>query len=181
LQLLFLNLVTDVFPAFALALDEGEADVLDKPPRDPREPILGRPQWMEIVVQGLVITLATLAALVLAGAMPGAVDGAGQTAAFLTLALAQLWHVFNMREQGSSLLDNEITRNAWVWAALAVCIGLVALAAAMPALARILGLAPLSALQWALVVGLSLVPVLAGGLSKALAKRLAAPAWNQTA
>ena len=49
LQILFLNLVTDVFPAFALATGEGEEDVLRRPPRDPREPLLGRPQWLFIV------------------------------------------------------------------------------------------------------------------------------------
>ena len=50
LQLLFLNLVTDVFPAFALAMGEGEADVLNRPPRDPKEPILGRADWLLIVL-----------------------------------------------------------------------------------------------------------------------------------
>ena len=49
LQILFLNLVTDVFPAFALATGEGEEDVLRRPPRDPREPLLGKLQWLFIV------------------------------------------------------------------------------------------------------------------------------------
>ena len=52
LQILFLNLVTDVFPAFALAMGEGERDILERPPRDPKEPILGRAQWVAIVLHG---------------------------------------------------------------------------------------------------------------------------------
>jgi Ca2+-transporting ATPase len=48
LQILYLNLVTDVFPAFALAMGEGETGILRKPPRDPKEPILGRTQWHDI-------------------------------------------------------------------------------------------------------------------------------------
>ena len=65
LQILFLNLVTDVFPAFALATGEGEEDVLLKPPRDPAEPLLGRPQWAFIAAYGALITGATLASLLI--------------------------------------------------------------------------------------------------------------------
>ncbi|HLC08614.1 MAG TPA: HAD-IC family P-type ATPase, partial [Methyloceanibacter sp.] len=65
LQILFLNLVTDVFPAFALATGEGEADVLRRPPRDPREPLLGRPQWLFIAGFGALLTASTLTALVI--------------------------------------------------------------------------------------------------------------------
>ena len=63
LQILFLNLVTDVFPAFALATGEGEDDVLRLPPRDPREPLLGTPQWLFIAGYGALLTASTLAAL----------------------------------------------------------------------------------------------------------------------
>ena len=66
LQILFLNLVTDVFPAFALAMCEGERGVMKRPPRDPKEPILGRTQWFEIVMQSLVLAAATFGALALA-------------------------------------------------------------------------------------------------------------------
>ena len=62
LQLLFLNLVTDVFPAFALAMGEGEADVLNRPPRDPKEPILGRADWLLIVLHGVALSVATFGA-----------------------------------------------------------------------------------------------------------------------
>ena len=60
LQILYLNLVTDVFPAFALAMSEGEDGVLDRPPRDPKEPLIGYSQWLEIVLFGAAMTAATL-------------------------------------------------------------------------------------------------------------------------
>ena len=63
LQILYLNLVTDVFPAFALAMGERRGDVLKRPPRDPKEPILGRAQWIAIVLHGAALTAGTFAAL----------------------------------------------------------------------------------------------------------------------
>ena len=63
LQILYLNLVTDVFPAFALAMGEGEPGILRRPPRDPREPILGRRQWTVIVLHSLGLTAGTFGAL----------------------------------------------------------------------------------------------------------------------
>ena len=66
LQILYLNLVTDVFPAFALAMGEGERDVLDRPPRDPKEPIVGRTQWIAVVLQSIALTAGTFGAMVLA-------------------------------------------------------------------------------------------------------------------
>ena len=125
LQILFLNLVTDVFPAFALAMGEGEADVLNRPPRDPKEPILGRADWLLIVLHGVALTAATFGALALAHLWLGLDERAAVTVTFLTLAFAQLWHVFNMRHKTSDLLRNEITCNPWIWGALAFCAGLM--------------------------------------------------------
>ena len=94
---LFLNLVTDVFPAFALATGEGEEDVLRRPPRDPREPLLGKLQWLFIVASAVLLTAATLATLLIGHQWLGLEGDALVTLSFLTLAFAQLWHVFNMR------------------------------------------------------------------------------------
>ena len=65
LQILFLNLVTDVFPAFALGLGRGSASMADRPPRDPAEPIMGRPEWTRVALLGGAITVATLVAFAL--------------------------------------------------------------------------------------------------------------------
>ena len=121
LQILFLNLVTDVFPAFALATGEGEEDVLRLPPRDPREPLLGSPQWLFIAGFGALLTASTLSALVIGRYGLRLQGEALVTVSFLTLAFAQLWHVFNMRGRGSGVFRNAVTRNPYVWMAVALC------------------------------------------------------------
>ena len=160
LQILYLNLITDVFPAFALAMGEGERDVLKRPPRNPQEPILGRPQWIVIVLQSLVLTAATFGALALARLELDLDSRSVITVTFLTLAFAQLWHVFNMRELHSAMFSNEVTRNPWVWAALALCTVLLAAPPYIPTVADVLHLAPPSAAMWAIILVLSLLPTL---------------------
>ena len=161
LQILFLNFVTDVFPALALGLGKGEAAVMERPPRDPAEPIVTRGHWVRLVLYGLAITAAVLGALALALGRGMGVERA-VTISFLTLAFAQLWHVFNMRGDRSSLLRNEITRNPHVWGALALCTGFLALAVYGPGLPRVLDLHDPGREGWLIVLSLSLAPLLAG-------------------
>lgn len=158
LQILYLNLVTDVLPAFALAMGDGEQDILQHPPRDPKEPLLGRRQWAAVVLQAGALAAGTFGALALAR---GLGLGAAQsvTVTFLTLAFAQVWHVLDMRHPRSRLLVNEVTRNRWVWGSTALCSALLVLPTEVPALARLLNLVPLDATLWAMVMGCSLAPV----------------------
>ena len=162
LQILFLNLVTDVFPAFALAMCEGERGVMMRPPRDPKEPILGRPQWFEITMQSLALTAGTFGALVLARVWLQLDTGATITVTFLTLAFAQLWHVFDMRITKSDLWKNEVTQNPWVWGALLLCSALLLLAIYMPPLAQVLGLNQPDLMMWIVILGMSIAPFMAG-------------------
>jgi Ca2+-transporting ATPase len=164
LQILYLNLVTDVFPALALALGEGDARVMERPPRDPSEPVLTRAHWARIGGFGLVITVSVLAALLAALYWLGLDERGAVTVSFSTLALAQLWHVFNLRDRGSSLLGNDVVRNPWVWGALALCVLLVVAAVHLPGLSTVLQTADPGARGWALAVGLSLLPWLVGQL-----------------
>jgi P-type Ca2+ transporter type 2C len=160
LQILYLNLVTDVFPAFALAMGEGERDVLKRPPRNPREPILGRAQWITIVAQSLALTAATFGALLLAQFGLKLEEKSVVTVTFLTLAFAQLWHVFNMRHRRSGLLRNEITGNAWVWGSLLLCTALLLLPTYLPPFAHLMQLATPDLDMWLIVLTMSLAPVI---------------------
>ncbi|MBE7196534.1 MAG: cation-transporting P-type ATPase [Parafilimonas terrae] len=169
LQILYLNVVTDVFPAFALALGEGRADVLRRPPRDPKEPILGRTQWTRIGLHAVAITAATFAAGAIARFQLALDPASVVTVTFLTLAFAQLWQVFNMRASGSQLLRNEITRNPWVWAALLLCTALLVGPAYLPPVGSVLGLDPLDWTGWLLVLSASLAPVVVVQLGTAVA------------
>lgn len=162
LQILFLNLVTDVFPAFALGLGRGDAHVMARPPRDPKEQIVDRPRWWLIGVLGGAITLATLAAFLLALFWLRLESGPAVTVAFLTLALAQLWNVFNVRDADAGLINNEVTRNPYVWGALALCLGITGLALWLPSLAGLLGLPDPGPGGLALAGATSLAPLLLG-------------------
>ena len=152
LQILFLNLVTDVFPAFALATGEGEDDVLRLLLRDPCEPLLGRPQWLFVAGFGALLTASTLSALVIGRYGLGLQNEALVTVSFLTLAFAQLWHVFNMRGRGSGVLRNAVTGNPYVWAAVALCIAIFFLAIDAPPLAAALQVIPPDRGGWTLVL-----------------------------
>jgi Ca2+-transporting ATPase len=159
LQILYLNLVTDVFPAFALAMGEGEAGILKRSPRHPKEPILGRRQWITIILHGAALTVSTFGALAAAWWL-NLEERQSVTVTFLTLAFAQLWHTLNMRHVRSGLIVNEITRNGWVWGALALCAGLLATPPYLPPIADLLQVAPLTADMCLVIFAFSLAPLI---------------------
>ena len=173
LQILFLNLVTDVFPAFALAMGEGGGDAMRRPPRDPKEPIVTGPLWTLVAAQGFAMMLATLAAMTLARDGLGLEGDAIVTVSFLTLALAQIWHTFNMVDPGQPLIVNDVTRNPYVWGAVLVCLALIAVACYVPPLAEALKLTPPDGRGWAIVLATSLSAMALGRVVVASLGRLA--------
>lgn len=169
LQILFLNIVTDVFPAFALGLGEGDRSIMRRPPRDPKEPIIGRGEWIDIVVFGVLVTVATLGAFWIALRFLALTPAESATVAFLTLALSQLWHVFNMRDQTEGMFKNSVSQNPYVYAAVFVSLALLAAAFLMPALSGVLAVTPPSGMQLALSCTASLFPLLFGQIWLTLA------------
>ena len=96
-------------------------------------------------------------------------DTAGAvTVAFLSLALGQVWHVFNMRDPGSSLFNNQVTRNPWVWAATLGCTALLAFTVMFEPLRQVLSIQLLDAQGWWLVTAAGQAPVVLGQAGKAL-------------
>jgi Ca2+-transporting ATPase len=173
LQILFLNLVTDVFPALALGVGAGTPGLMAQPPRPAGERILMREHWVLIALYGALISATVLGAMAAAVFILG-LDGTGAvTVSFMTLALAQLWHVFNMRGDNRRWLRNEITGNPWVWAALGLCLVLVGAAVYLPPLASVLSLAPPDAQGWLLIAVASVLPLFLAAPLRALARRLA--------
>ncbi|TNE67246.1 MAG: cation-transporting P-type ATPase [Rhodobacteraceae bacterium] len=162
LQILFLNLVTDIFPAFALGLSRGDASVLERAPRDPAEPIMRRADWRRVIVLGGAITLATIAAFLLALRHLALPPHQAVTVAFLTLALAQLWNVFNARAPGRRALRDGDIDNPYVWGAIALCLLLIAGAVLIPSLATLLQLPYPGHIGVLLALGMSLVPLIFG-------------------
>jgi Ca2+-transporting ATPase len=167
LQILFLNFVTDVFPALARGVGEGSRSLMNLRPRAAGERILSKSQWLSIILHGFLMACAVLSAMaisiyILDYALPQAV-----TVTFCTLALTQMWHVFNMRDDIGSILDNEIVRNYWVWAALLLCLVLVLAAVYAPGLSDILALHAPDMRGWVLISLASLVPLVTAPLVRA--------------
>jgi Ca2+-transporting ATPase len=171
LQILFLNLVTDVFPALALGLGEGDPGVLRRPPRDPQEPILTRGHWWTICAYGAVITASVLGAMALAMIWLKMDQEQAVSVSFLTLAFAQLWHVFNMRDTGSHIIRNDVVRNPFVIGALALCVMLLLLATYGPILAEVLKVRNPGRDGWLLIIFMSLVPLFLGQIGKMVVSR----------
>ena len=171
LQILFLNVVTGVFPALALGVGPGSGDVMQQPPRDPSSPVLERRHWRALIVFSVLIAAAVLGTFLVALGPLGFGEERSVTVGFLTLALAQVWHVFNMRGAAARWYRNDITTNPWVWGAIALCLGLVIGAATLPGISAILSLAPLPASGWYLALAGSLVPLVLGPLVRRLVAR----------
>ena len=165
LQILFLNLVTDVFPALALGVGEGSSALMSEPPRDPKEPVLTRRHWRDIFAVGGVIAACVLAALGVSLLWLDRPAMEATTVAFLTLAMAQLWHVFTMRDPNSGWIRNEITRNPWIWGALGLCLLLLLLAVYWAPLAAVLSVVDPGITGWSMALGFSLIPLLVGQLT----------------
>mgnify|MGYP001817671036 CR=1 FL=1 len=171
LQILFLNLVTDVFPALALGVGPGRPGLMQQGPRPSGEPILPRPYWIEIGLYGVVIAVVTLAAMAFAILQLDFDAGRAVTVAFGTIALAQLWHVFNMRGDMKRVVNNEITRNVWIWAAIALCIVLILAAIYVPVLSDVLRLPDPGANGWLVILVASLVPLFVAPLVRSIGSR----------
>ncbi len=163
LQILWLNLVTDVFPALALAMEPAEPDVMERPPADPSAAILSKRFASAVSVYALLMTLPTLAVFVWA-LRDGDVRRAG-TLAFLTLAAAQILHAFNARARGR-LRASTWASNRWMLGAVALCVVLAGVVIWIPPLDEVLALVPVTAGEVGLVLAAAAVPLVVGQIVK---------------
>jgi Ca2+-transporting ATPase len=162
LQILWLNMITDVFPALALALEPSSPDVMKRPPRDPKEPLL-TPRFVGLITwQGLLLSGVTLLAFGVGLRWYGA-EGAGlahaTTLAFMALALAQVFHALNARSPRRSAFTARLFTNAWLWAAVVACLLLQLAAVYAPPLQAVLRTTPLTGADWGVVLICALAPV----------------------
>lgn len=162
LQILWLNLVTDTFPALALALEPAEPDVMARPPRDPERGIVSPGFLRAVVLYSGLITASTLAAFL--WTLERANAESATTVAFMTLALAQLFHLGNARSRTAVLRPARAFANGWAVAAVPLVIVLQLLAVYWTPLSTVLDTRPLTAGEWGLAFGMALVPAVAGQL-----------------
>ncbi len=162
LQILWLNLVTDIFPAFALALEPSAPDVMKRPPRDPKKSLL-TPRFIGLILwQGLLLAGVTLLAFGVGMNWHGT-EGEGlrqaTTMAFMTLALSQIFHAFNARSQQRSAFTSRLFTNGWLWAAVGMCLVLQSVAVYLPLLQKVLHTVPPTISDWGVIAACSLTPV----------------------
>jgi Ca2+-transporting ATPase len=150
-QLLWINLVTDGAPALALGIDPGDPDSMERPPRPATERVITGPMWRGIFFIGVVMAVGTL--YVLDADLPGGLfQGTGslrhgQTMAFTTLMLFQLFNLFNARSDEQSAFRG-MFKNRWLWGAIAVSLILQAVVVYTPYLQPAFSTAPLTAPDW---------------------------------
>ncbi len=168
LQILYLNLITDVFPALALGMGKGEEDLMNQPPRKPEEPIMTTKLWITTAVCGLSITVSVLGITLYSHFRLNLPVEIINNMAFYTLVLAQLLNIFNMPSRRTSFLVNEVTKNVWVWGALILCTLIVLVTNLIPVVAETLSLVPLTLQQWSIIVLFGLGSLLLTQLIKRL-------------
>jgi Ca2+-transporting ATPase len=113
---------------------------MERPPENPRAPILDKRQWTDIIAYGLGISIAVLAVVLYGEFVLGLPASQINNLAFYTLMAAQLFHVFNMTAPKASFFKNEVVLNPYVWGAILLSLGLIALAYAIPTVSGILRL-----------------------------------------
>ncbi len=157
-QILWINLLTDGPPALALGLDPADDRIMEQQPRPIGEGVLTARMWRGIAFVGVVMAIATL--FVLDSSLPGGfVEGTGdlrygQTMAFTTLMLLQIFNVVNARSDVQSAFVHLFT-NGWLWAAIASSVLLQVLVVYVPFLQRAFGTSPLSGGDWLFCVAVA--------------------------
>lgn len=148
LQILFINLVTDVLPALALGAGLGNPLIMKQKPRNMNEAIITPRQWRSVWVYAAIISIFTIFSVLISHYVLHTSEpwnsGLCNNVLFLTLITAQLLHVFNVASAHMALHKNEVFTNKYVWYAIGICLSVVLLAFVLPALREILHLGPLS-------------------------------------
>lgn len=175
LQILFLNLVTDVFPALALGIGDADPSAMDQPPRPASEPILARRHWEAVGAYGLLITASVLVGFWAALGPLGLGTDRAISISFSILAFAQIGHVLNMAEPESRVLVNEVSRNPWVWGAIVLCGGLVVAALRLPGLSNALGLVDPGPRGWEVIAIGAPAPLVLGRIWHLVRRSLFSP------
>lgn len=175
LQILYLNVLTDVLPSLALGVGPASGKEMSEPPRAPQEAVLTRHHWMEITGLAAVIAATVLGGNLLGQRWLGVTELEAVTISFLTLAFGKLWFTFNLRSPKSGILRNEVTRNRWVWTAIGLCAVLLVAAVYLPGLSDLLQTKVLGWRSWALLLGMSFVPLIVGQSVRGLQRTRAVP------
>ena len=164
-HLLFINLVTDCFPALALGMEKAEPDTMSRPPRNSKDGIFAGGLGVDVVYQGILVTIITMASYILghsmqvgAFAIPQGVSEHGMTMAFLTMSMCEIFHSFNMRSQRKSVFTLK-GQNKILWAAMLGSLLLTTLVIEVPFIANAFGFTPIGLTEYAIAMGLAILVI----------------------
>ena len=164
-HLLFINLITDCFPALALGMEKGESDIMHRPPRKSTDGIFAGGLGFDVVYQGVLVTIITLASYIIGHCMevgyfemPKGISDDGMTMAFLTMSMCEIFHSFNMRSQRGSIFTLH-SHNVVLWAAMLGSLVLTTLVLEVPFIANAFGFTPVNLPEYLIALGLSVLVI----------------------
>lgn len=168
LQILWMNLVTDVFPALALALEPPSPDLMSRPPRSSKSSLLSGK--LAVLVGWQAVVLAAITMSIYAWALAAHGEGAhARTVALMAIIGVQLGHMFNCRSRTRSAFAG-LSRNPYIWVATAIVIGLQLSAVYLTPLNRVLNTTSLTAADWSLAGGAVIAPIIVVEVTKSVAR-----------
>ena len=177
-HLLFINLITDCFPALALGMERPEPDIMRRPPRSAKDGIFSGGLGFDIAYQGILITVITMASYIIghcmeAGCfeMPRGVSPHGMTMAFLTMSMCEIFHSFNMRSQRRSVFTLR-GHNKVLWAAMLGSLLLTTVVLEVPPIANAFGFTPVSWTEYGIALALAVLVIPIVELVKLIQRRL---------
>ena len=178
-HLLFINLITDCFPALALGLEKAEPDVMDRPPRDSHDGIFSGGLGFDVVYQGVLITVITLASYIIGHCvevgyfeMPSGVSPHGMTMAFLTMSMCEIFHSFNMRFQRRSIFSSR-SHNKVLWVAMLGSLLITTLVLEVGPIADAFGFTPVGWAEYGIALALAVLVIPVVELVKFFQRRAA--------
>ena len=165
-HLLWINLITDCFPALALGMEPGEADIMKRKPRNAKDGIFAGGMGLDVAIQGVIITGLTMLSYFVGHRIEAGVweitDSLdGMTMAFLTLSMVEIFHSFNMRSRRKSVFSLK-GHNKWLWGAMALSLVLTTAVIYVPGLRDAFQFQHISLMEYAVALGLAfcIVPIM---------------------
>ena len=168
-HLLFINLVTDCFPALALGMEEAEPDTMNRPPRDSKDGIFSGGLGFDVIYQGVLVTVITVIAYLIGAFMDPEVgsfaalraageSGHGMTMAFLAMSMCEIFHSFNLRSQRKSVFSLK-SHNKILWAAMLGSLLLTTLVIEVPFIANAFGFTTIGLLEYGIAIALAFLVI----------------------
>lgn len=175
-HLLWINLITDCFPAIALGMEKSERDIMKRAPRNASDGIFAGGMGFDVAFQGVVITCLTLAAYFIghyieAGAWEIVDSADGTTMAFLTLSMVEIFHSFNMRSRRGSIFSMP-HRNKFLWGAMLASLALTTAVIYVPFLSDAFGFEHISALEYGVAMALAFIIIPVMEIIKAIQRKI---------